>query len=231
MLIENNVHIWSFKIPETEEKFNYYNALLSEDEIERAQRFHFQKDKNEYVCCRGFLRETLGSYLGISPGEIIFDYGKNGKPELVNSSVVNKLKFNLSHSKEYAMLAVTDSNEIGVDIELIKSIPEMLDIAYELYTENENDLLKNASDESQNIFFRFWTRKEAIIKAVGKGLSAPLKMIDVSSDSSIVIDKFYENHSKEFEGCRLIDLTPPAGYKAAVAVFGDTKELSYFTVQ
>jgi 4'-phosphopantetheinyl transferase len=231
LLIDNNVHIWSFKIPAEEEKFKYYSTLLSEDEIERAQRFHFQKDRNEYVCCRGFLRETLGSYLGISPDEIIFDYGQNGKPELVNSSVAGKIKFNLSHSKEYAVLALTHTDEIGVDIELIKNIPEMFDIAQELYTENENDLLKNASDESKNIFFRFWTRKEAIIKAVGKGLSAPLKMIDVSSDNSIVIDRSFENHSKEFEGCRLIDLTPPAGYKAAVAVFGNIKEISYFTVQ
>lgn len=231
MLSENNLHIWSFKIPLSEGKITHYNELLSEDERERSQRFHFQKDRNEFVCCRGFLRESLSKYLMLSPAEIAFDYGKNGKPELSDNMGPNKIKFNLSHSKGYSLLAITKSCELGIDLEFKKSIPEMFDIAKELYTENENFILKNSELESTNVFFTFWTRKEAIIKAVGQGLSAPLKMIDVSDSSNIIVDNTYKSESLEFEGCSVRDLISPTGYAAAVAFWGNEKEISYFTVE
>lgn len=231
MLIDNNLHIWSFRIPVAEEKFKHFNALLSEDEFERAERFHFQKDRNEFVCSRGFLRETLSSYLSMVPSEIRFEYGKNGKPELADNAESKRIKFNLSHSKEYTLLAITKSDEVGIDIEFKKNIPDMFEIAKELYTENENYILKNSVNESMNIFFSYWTRKEAIIKAVGQGLSAPLRMIDVSSADNILVDKTFENESSEFEGCRIMELNAPAGYAAAAAYFGNVKQINYFTVE
>jgi 4'-phosphopantetheinyl transferase len=208
-------------------KYRHFSELLADDELERAERFHFQKDRNEFICCRGFLRETLSNYTRIPSSEIRFNYGENGKPELIDT---NEIKFNLSHSKEYALLALAEVDEIGIDIELIKEIPEMFDIANELYSENENGILKNSPKENKNIFFTFWTRKEAIIKAVGRGLSAPLKMIDISSLNNIMIDKKYQQQSNEFDGCHLLDLISPSGYKSAVAFFGSAKEISYFTI-
>ncbi|QQS37258.1 MAG: 4'-phosphopantetheinyl transferase superfamily protein [Ignavibacteriales bacterium] len=227
---KNIIHIWKLEIPDSEERYNYYLNLLSYDEIARSERFHFQKDRNEYVCCRGFLRETLSGYLSLEPEEILFDYGKHGKPEIANNNGIDKIKFNLSHSKGHAMIAVTLNDEIGVDIELIKEIPDMMDIAKELYTSKENKLLLESDQQAAESFFKIWTRKEAVIKAVGHGLSAPLKMIDVSGDGDISVDKSYEYESEEFINCRIKDLTPPSGYSAAVALCGKIKEVSYFTV-
>lgn len=230
LIAKDTLHIWKFEIPDSEERFNHFNKLLSEDEIERAQRFYFHKDRNEYVCSRGFLREVLSKYIEIDPTEIQFDYGKFGKPELASIANHAKIKFNISHSKGQALLAISDSDEIGVDIEYIKNIPEMFEIAKELYTQNENDILKNSGSKTSETFFKIWTRKEAIIKAVGHGLSAPLVMIDVSNEGIIKVDESFKEQSKEFIDCRIMDLLPPDGYSAAVALCGNIKEVNYFTV-
>ncbi len=229
LLSRDTLHIWRFEIPNSEDQFNNYLKLLSEDEVERSQRFYFQKDRNEYVCCRGFLRESLSKYLDVDPVEIQFDYGKFGKPEIIALQKKPKIKFNISHSKGQALLAVSDTDEIGVDIEYIKKIPEMFDIAKELYTQNENSILRNSNDEAAQLFFRIWTRKEAIIKAVGHGLSAPLVSIDVSNEGIIKVDELFRDQSSEFIDCRIMDLMPPDGYSAAVALCGNIKEINYFT--
>ncbi|WP_370476583.1 4'-phosphopantetheinyl transferase family protein [Tamlana flava] len=154
--------------------------LLSDDELIRARLFHFDKDRIKFIKVRGALRLILGQYLDIYPEMIQFNYGNNGKPELKFPDS-NQLGFNLSHSGNRAIIGITDKYLIGIDIEEVNNKIDPIDIAHRFFSENEIMLLDNAMDnEKHKLFYQLWTRKEALLKAVGIGISTPLENIDVS---------------------------------------------------
>lgn len=149
---------------------------LSADEMARANRFVFSRDRDRFIAGRARLRRILGRYLGQSPGRIAFSYGAFGRPE------VTGISFNLSHSGEQAMLAVTKRAAIGVDIEAVRPIdPE---VARTHFAPSEVKALMALPDAEQvGAFYRCWTRKEAYLKAVGTGLSTDLSSFTVTLDA------------------------------------------------
>src|SRR5258708_7381983 len=144
-------------------------ALLSQDELNRASRFHFEKDRTAFILARGFLRTMLGRYL--DGEEVHFVYGSYGKPALDRAGP----SFNLSHTNGLVMLGLTLENGIGVDVERIRPIENRDAIAERYFSRSEYGQV--LSDEA---FFQCWTRKEAYIKAVGGGLSIPLRSINTA---------------------------------------------------
>jgi 4'-phosphopantetheinyl transferase len=188
-LERGEIHLWTASLYAPDDCVAAMRGLLSQDELDRAGRFHFEKDRVAFILARGFLRTMLGRYLG---GEVHFVYGSHGKPALDRAGPC----FNLSHTGGLVILGLTLESEIGVDVERIRSIENRDAIAERYFSASEYGQV--LSDE---VFFQCWTRKEAYIKAVGGGLSIPLRSIKT-------------------DGWSVIDLRPRDGYVGAVAVEG-----------
>ena len=151
--------------------------LLEPEERDRAARFRFDHLQHAFILARGGLRVLLGCYLGVCPAAVQFTYGSKGKPTLSGGSV----EFNVSHSGGLAVFAFTFGCEIGVDVEQIRSLPDMLEIASQFFCVEETaELMALPAGERERAFFLCWTRKEAYIKATGDGLSAPLDSFRVA---------------------------------------------------
>jgi len=176
-LAMGEVHVWRLALDQPDSVLNEFRATLEPHELERAGRFHFEKHRRHFVVGRGGLRYVLARYLDVKPREFRFSYGAYGKPSLVGEG----LRFNVSHSHGVALFAVAAEREIGVDVEHVRVDFATEDIARRFFSRVEvaafNALPK---DEQVAAFFRCWTRKEAYIKAIGRGMSEPLDAFDVT---------------------------------------------------
>jgi 4'-phosphopantetheinyl transferase len=172
------VWVWPVRLQAPDAIVTHYAGLLSPDESERAGRFAFEYLRRSFTLARGALRILLGRALRQSPGSIRLSYGEKGKPGL---AAPGPLRFNAAHSVGLGLFAITQDREIGVDIERVRPVPDLMAIAERFFSEEErNDLTTLAEDQREAAFFRCWTRKEAYIKAIGDGLSAPLEAFAVS---------------------------------------------------
>ena len=197
---------------------------LTSQEISIANKFKFEKDKLRYIIARSFLRKILSNILGINPLDIIISTNKFGKPALDHKKYSN-IKFNLSHSGEIIIYAVSLSNEVGIDIEILDSTINHLEIAKNYFSSKETLFLENSNNqfEMTERFFRVWTRKEALLKAVGTGLLPELKQIDVLQDV-IKLDLFStESLGNQNSIFSVIDLSINTNYRSAIAYLGEEK--------
>ena len=153
-------------------------AVLSEDERDRADRFHFERDRRRFVAGRSTLRRIVATYLDAFPREIVFEYGPQGKPRVSEST----LFFNISHSGACGLFAFATQFEIGVDVEqLDQARSDNEHVATRFFSPSEIETLRAQPTSARpQAFLRCWTRKEAFIKARGDGLTLPLQDFDVS---------------------------------------------------
>lgn len=152
-------------------------ASLSEAEWERARRFVFRRDRNRFVAAHAALRETLAAQCGTPASLLEFQHGAFGKPTLVEHA---QLRFNLSHSQSVALIAVCDEAEVGVDVELLRPMPDAEALAASYFTEAERHALAQLEPSARDrAFLACWTRKEACLKATGMGLSVDTRSFDV----------------------------------------------------
>ena len=156
-------------------------SLLSDTELRRADRFAFDRDRNRFIVARARLREMLATRLSVRPETVELTYGVHGKPALARRFADSDLRFNVSHSDDVAVYAFSLGREIGIDIEVVRPIPDADDIAARFFSRRENEayFALDPSDKPLG-FFYCWTRKEAFIKAIGDGLYYPLDSFDVS---------------------------------------------------
>ena len=151
-------------------------SLLSVDETARARRFHFDQDRDRYARGRGFLRRMLGQACGQDPARLVFGIGGQGKPYLQGIS----LSFNLSHSRDLAVLAISRTGPLGIDLEFIDRQADIAGLAQTCLTAAETAVLQALPEASRAArFFRFWTAKEARMKLTGEGMSLPPRQIDL----------------------------------------------------
>jgi 4'-phosphopantetheinyl transferase len=170
-LLPNEVHIWRENLDNAKPLLEDLTRILSEDELVRAKRFHFEQHRQRFIAGRGILRSILARYLNIEPIEIKFDYEARGKPFLEQNLNENNLCFNLSHSQNYALYVITLNNSIGVDLEYIDSKTDVVSLAQRFFSPSEFAAIESAPQEQQQqLFFRYWTCKEAYLKATGTGL-------------------------------------------------------------
>ena len=171
-----------------------------------------------FVVARGVLRTLLGQYLECDPRGIQFLYTQHGKPYLANSD----LHFNVSHSDEMAVYAFTRQAQIGVDIEKVENIFKH-DVAQRFFSNKEYELLTALDGFTQQRgFYRIWSRKEALIKAVGEGLHIPLASFSVSLEDIEEL-KFPAENSWHLQSFNV----DPA-YEAAFAVSPSPTKISQF---
>lgn len=198
-------------------------AALSEtlcaEERRRADKFHFPRDRDHYIVCRGRLRALLARYLDAAPAEIEFSYGPHGKPALAAGA---GLFFNVSHSGDLAIYAVAGDREVGVDVERLREVRDLEQISARFFSENERRaLMELPVAERRRAFFRCWTCKEAFIKASGEGLSFPLDQFDVSLAAAepARLLSLRGDAQEALRWSLLVD-TPAQGYVAALAALG-----------
>ena len=192
-------------------------SLLSSDERDRAERFHFNRDCSRFTTTRAALRLLIGKYLSASPQEITFAYSGYGKPRLSDDV---GFQFNVSHTKDMAMFAFTRIGEVGIDVERHRQVKMLDGMAERCLAAPQYQQFSSLTDEAkESAFFRFWTRKEAVIKAVGLGLSQPLKDFDVSflegEEASLLRAEWKFGDVAEWS-LREIEVSPE--HQAAVAI-------------
>jgi len=146
-------------------------ALLSDDECRKADSFVSQRARQRYVLTRGILRQTLARYLGVAAERLHFEVGEFGKPYLPHEP----LHFNLSHSDDQLLLAVANFDGIGIDLEAVKPRTHFNGLVERCFSRRESQYWQRLSSEQQlETFFRLWTKKEAFVKAVGRGVALGL---------------------------------------------------------
>lgn len=179
------------------------DGVLSAEEAARAARFAFDADRRRYAAAHAVLRRILARYLGCAPAEVLYDLGPQGKPALAGGG----LEFNMSHCGDLALYAVTQGREVGVDIERMRpEVGRELAGAGFLTPSETGELLALPEAERPKAFFTVWTRKEACLKATGKGLSTPLNAFSV-----------WPQPDPPFH---VVDLEVGPGFAAAVAAQG-----------
>jgi 4'-phosphopantetheinyl transferase len=169
-LSAERIDVWSASVVE----FSPLPALLLEslsaDEITRGQRFVFEADQQRYLVARALLRNILGAHLGMPPAVLRFSTGSHGKPGLEDGAV----DFNLSHSGDMVLIATTQGQQVGVDIEQVKFGHDLKDLAMSCFTARERGVVFSDAAGARARFYEFWACKEAWMKADGRGLSLPL---------------------------------------------------------
>lgn len=231
-LSSNEVHVWCADLDLPAYRIQQLAQNLSPDERERADRFHFERHRRRFTAARGFLRSILGRYLPIDPGRLEFSYSKRGKPTLAPASPEEHLCFNLSHSHEMALYAVTHNRSIGIDIEHIRSNRDVEQLAKRYFSPREYEVISSLHpDQRQEGFYNGWTRKEAYLKATGEGL-AGLEEVEVSlapgKPAALLSIKENRQEAGRWSVCHL---SPPVkGYAAALVVKGSSDRLECFFI-
>jgi 4'-phosphopantetheinyl transferase len=204
-------------------------AILNDQECRRAARFYFAPDQVRYAVCHANMRRILASYLDQPPAKLTYREAEGGKPELLLEPGQLPLRFNLSHSKTVALLAVSLESEIGVDIEDIRPIER--DVASRFFSPAEVAAMAPLGGEAWlAAFYRCWTRKEAILKAEGMGLRIPLDSFDVSvlpGEPAALLAARPE--SKLTAHWHLHHLTPAEGSMAALAAASSSAQIRTFS--
>ena len=209
-LLEKTVSAWLLdlddrSIPECE-----LDAVLSPEERERASRFHFEEDARHFRLCRAVLRFGLAIYLRKAPSAISIRIAERGKPYVERGQV----HFNISHCRSMGLLAFTSIGEIGVDVEEVRPAIDVMEIADKYFTANECAWIASADKnlERSKRFTRLWTRKEAVLKATGKGVLDGLNSFDISPPSNAVLST-----SQEQQTLNVLDFEVTESIFAAIA--------------
>jgi len=177
-LTDNEVHIWIANLDQIILRGDEERLPLSERI--RADKYHYQIHKNRYIIQHTLLRLIIGHYQGIGFFEGEFYLGEHRKPYLSGINGKDTICFNISNSDSMGIFAFSKNLEIGVDIELVRDIPEMDKIVEQFFSAKEKDFLRSLPENrKKKAFYSCWTRKEAFLKAIGDGLVQSLDKFDL----------------------------------------------------
>jgi 4'-phosphopantetheinyl transferase len=229
-LPKTEIHIWRASLDRNLTCVQQLVKTLSDDELARADRFHFEKDRNRFIIGRGILRNILSRYLNIEPDYLQFCYGSRGKPALETCDRSNLLHFNLSHSQGLALYAFTRDRQIGIDLESVRDVSGLERIVAQFFSAREHaTFLTLPPDRQQAAFFHGWTCKEAVLKAIGEGLALPLNQFDVSLLPDLPAQLLSINGDRAAaKQWFLQSFVPAPNYVAAVAVEGHDWQVKYW---
>ena len=235
-LTADRVDVWRVHLSSTTPN----EASLSADERQRAARFHFDTDRDRFVVAHASLRDILSRFMQCEPNELVFSVNEYGKPSLNRSNDFSRsttevvttkdVEFNLSHSGDFALIAVARGRKVGVDVEFIREDIELENLARRNFSPREvSELMALPPKQRTFGFFHCWTRTEAYIKAQGLGLSLPLDSFDVSlSPNEPAILRATRPDTNEASRWSLHSLNVESNYAAALAVEGNVLEIRYW---
>lgn len=218
----DEVHVWRITLDQPAAVTHALRGILGAGEARRANHSASERARIRFVVARGALRVILGQYLGIAPADLRFAVNEHGKPTLPNRPGWPNLTFNVSHSGDLALIAVAQERAVGVDVERIAAGRTPMAIAARFFSPAEITALCSLPADQQIIgFFNCWTRKEAYLKARGKGLALPLDQFDVSlkpgEPAALLATR---DDPSEASRWSLQTIEPGPGYVAALAVEG-----------
>jgi len=217
--------VWSIPLGVGSQALPALSQLLSADERARAGRFRLERDRHRYIAGRAALRTLLGLYVDCPGEQIEFTYAKNGKPFIRRERGGLRPYFNVSHSGSVALMGFCMSAEIGIDIELVREMPDAENIVRRFFAREEVEqwTALPAALRTRG-FFECWTRKEAFVKALGDGLSMPLDEFEVvfgPGDAPAI--RFRQQDGRR--AWSIFDVTPLPDYSAALAIPGAAWDL------
>ena len=224
-LRSNEVHVWRASLDVDSTVRERLSAVLSAAEQERAARFAFARDRDRFSVARAILRQLLGGYLREPPQDVVFETLPHGKPILAATARIPSLRFNVSHSHQFALFAFCLEYEVGIDIEKIKPEVAFEGIESHYFSPSERAELEALSrDLRPEGFFLCWARKEAYVKARGEGLKVPLESFSVSltPGNPAVLQ------SSDKQRWSLYSLDPTAGFVGALAAEGRGHRLQFW---
>jgi 4'-phosphopantetheinyl transferase len=230
-LAPNEIHIW--RVGGDARKVNDLSGfdILAPAERTRASQFISEADRAHFIERRAALRMVLAGYLAIAPQDIAFAVNEFGKPSVLASKASDDLAFNTSHSRGFALIAVGRSIQIGIDVERLRPGVELEAIAARFFTANEAGALAALpSHDRVEGFFNAWTRKEAVVKALGRGLSIPLDSFEVSlrpREPPAILR--WNIPGAPPQSWRIHHIEPALGYVGAVVVDRDPSTCRYLT--
>jgi 4'-phosphopantetheinyl transferase len=212
--------VWHLSVGSVAPMRDRFLGLLAPDERARAERFHFEVDRTRYITTRGVLRELLGHYIGRDAAQVVFAYNEHGKPVCAPSTGMADVTFNVSHSGDVALLAFARGVLVGVDVEVVREIPDMAQVAVHSFSPAERAVLNAVAAEHRTLaFLHCWTRKEAVLKGMGCGLSVPLDSFDVTLEPGVRPELLaFRSDPAAVGRWRLYDLPVAAGVVGALAV-------------
>jgi 4'-phosphopantetheinyl transferase len=224
-LAEGCIHVWCVRLHVREEDLESCETILSRHELERANRFRFAHLRRNFLLTHGCLRVLLAHYLGMAAKDVPLTVESSGKPRIDGQD--HKVQFNQSDSRELAAFAVSLGRELGIDIEAIRTLPNLQALASRFFSPEEtNDLLSLPAECRSLAFFAAWTRKEAYVKALGDGLRIPLDMFRVTvrpDDAPGIVH--IGGDMLAARPWRIREFYPAEGYGGAIAYRGDEMEL------
>jgi 4'-phosphopantetheinyl transferase len=223
------VHVWTLRTGASDAVAANFEPVLAPDEKDRAARFRFDRLRHSFVIRRGALRYLLGRYLDRHPASIRFNYGSKGKPAVASAVGI---EFNTTHSGGLSVFAFTVGCQIGVDLEQIRLLTETQHIADRFFcSEEAAEIMSLPPSERERAFFYCWTRKEAYVKAIGDGLSAPLDEFRVTLQPNQPARFIHLAHDmKAAKAWTLHDLRLASDYAAALAYRDRQRSLSVFPI-
>lgn len=214
-LADAEFHVWRVPLTAAPETVIRARDVLNDEERRRADRLIADAPRRRFTLARAGLRRILARYLVVEPHALRFDAGPHGKPYIAGADV----RFNLSHSGDWALVALARNREVGIDIERIDASRATLAIAARFFSPHEQAALARATDPVA-AFFRCWSRKEAVIKALGEGLACPLDSFDVDLDEQQPRLLALRRPGADLAMWRLLAILAAPGYAAAAAIIG-----------
>lgn len=218
----SRLHVWSFRLDQPVPITAQLERVLSTSEKETAYQFVVERDRRRFVVAHGRLRQILSRYTDAAPEQLTFGRGTHGKPFLSHESRGDSVSFNLSRSQSVGLCAVAYGQEVGADVEWIRPLDGLETLVNRFFSPLEKEDWQHL-EEGQRLeaFFRYWTCKEAYVKARGDGLTLPLNRFDVAfSPSAPPRLARIQGDATEAANWHLQTLTPATGYRAAVALPG-----------
>lgn len=219
-LAENEVHVWRIPLHADPVQQVRLARDLSPNERDRAGRFLSAEHGSRFLVGRALVRRLLAGYVGRSAEGLQFSYGPLGKPALASGSRPDDLRFNFSNSGDLGLLAVTRACELGVDLERERKLHDLLGLARRYFAESEwLHISALAGQEQITAFLRCWTRKEAYLKAVGKGLTYSLRKVELRlGNDPFPAFEAIDGDPQEAAAWSLVDLLPAQRFYGALAM-------------
>lgn len=185
LITPDRAALWWLALDKIDERdWSNLAFLLTEEERTRAERFHFERDKQVYIAAHASCRGLLTYCMGPAPQSWRFSVEEHGKPELICPPGDARLRVNISHTRGLAAVALTVNHDIGVDAEWLQRTAETQKLAERVFAARERETLAAVPEPRKiDTFLSFWTLKEAYVKAIGKGLSQPLDAFSFNLDS------------------------------------------------
>jgi len=230
-LADNDVHIWLNYLNVHEARIKHLYPLLSSEEKERSERFKFYKHRKAFIASHGFMHTVLAYYIDTEANQIEFSQSEFGKPSLIDAQNKNNIQFNLSHSNNVAILAVSRQHSVGIDIEYAERKVDWQGISKRFFTADEQEQFRQLTETKQReAFFQIWTRKEAHMKVTGQGLSLAPTQFEVSVPP--LAAKFIKNiKNKDDSFYKMQDILLPEMFKdyyACLSADFDYTEITQF---